>query len=57
MPRYEQCDFLGKQLGVYQQLSAGEIEFEEWLVDRRQDVVRVERLLDAGFYRALPICR
>ena len=52
-PRYEQCDFLDKPLGVYQRLSTGEIGFEEWLTHRRQDVVRLEQLLDAGFAKKL----
>ncbi len=52
-PRYEQCDFLGKDLGVYQQLSVGEIPFEEWLMHRRVEVKRDVQLLDVGFAEKL----
>jgi hypothetical protein len=52
-PRYEQCDFLSKQLRVYQQLSEGLIGFTEWLEQQRRKVVREEQLLDAGFAEKL----
>jgi hypothetical protein len=48
-PRYEQCDFLVKQLQVYQQFSEGAIGFEEWLQHHWQDQERSEQLLDPGF--------
>ncbi len=52
-PRYEQCDFLAKDLAVYRQFSVGEVAFDEWLVRRRVEVVREERLLDAEFAEKL----
>ncbi|MFX1404217.1 MAG: hypothetical protein ACFE9D_07060 [Promethearchaeota archaeon] len=52
-PRYEQCDFLVKQLQVYQEFSKGGIGFEEWLRLHRHDQGRSERLLDPGFAKKL----
>ena len=52
-PRYEQCDFLGKDLDVYRQFSVGEIAFDEWLVRHKVEVVREEQLLDAEFAEKL----
>ena len=52
-PRYEQCNFLVKDLGVYRQFSVGEIAFDEWLVRRKVEVVREEQLLDAEFAEKL----
>ncbi len=52
-PRYEQCDFLVKDLIVYRQFWLGEIGFDEWLVRRRVRVVREEQLLDAEFAEKL----
>jgi hypothetical protein len=52
-PRYEQCDFLVKELGVYRQFWLGEIGFDEWLIGRRVEVVREEKLLDAEFAEKL----
>lgn len=52
-PRYEQCDFLAKDLAVYRQFSVSEVAFDEWLVRRRVEVVREERLLDAEFAEKL----
>lgn len=52
-PRYEQCDFLAKQLGVYWRFSQGEIGFKDWLATHRGRMVRSERLLDAGFAEKL----
>ena len=52
-PRYEQCDFLVKDLDVYRQFRLGEVAFDEWLVRRRVEVVRAERLLDAEFAEKL----
>ncbi|MFX1509738.1 MAG: hypothetical protein ACFFBR_05465 [Promethearchaeota archaeon] len=47
-PRYEQCDFLKKQLEVYRQLSDGRLGFEGWLLSHRRDGGRSEQLLDVG---------
>ncbi len=52
-PRYEQCDFLGKAMMSYRWFSSGKVGFEEWLGGRRREVVRVRRLLDAGFAEKL----
>ena len=52
-PRYEQCDFLAKQLGVYQRFSEGVIGFAEWVETRKREVVRAEQLLDSGFAEKL----
>jgi hypothetical protein len=52
-PRYEQCDFLAKDLDVYRRFSLGEIIFDEWLVHHRVEVVRAEQLLDAEFAEKL----
>jgi hypothetical protein len=52
-PRYEQCDFLAKDLNMYRQFCVGEIGFDEGLVRRRVEVVREEQLLDAEFAEKL----
>jgi hypothetical protein len=52
-PRYEQCDFLVKDLGVYRRFSVGEIAFDEWLMARRVEVVRETQLLDVEFAEKL----
>jgi hypothetical protein len=52
-PRYEQCDFLAKDLGVYRRFSLDEISFDDWLVKRRGEVVREEQLLDTEFAEKL----
>jgi hypothetical protein len=52
-PRYEQCDFLAKDLVVYRRFSVGEIPFNVWLVHRLVEGAREEQLLDAGFAEKL----
>ncbi len=52
-PRYEQCDFLVKDLAVYHRFSLGEIPFADWLVQRRVEGVREAQLLDAEFAEKL----
>lgn len=52
-PRYEQCDFLGKDLKVYRRFSLGDISFDAWLESCRVEVVRQEQLLDADFAEKL----
>ncbi|MFW9831801.1 MAG: helix-turn-helix domain-containing protein [Candidatus Thorarchaeota archaeon] len=52
-PRYEQCDFLAKDLGGYRRFCAGEISFDAWLEGRQIAVVREAQLLDVGFAEKL----